>query len=238
MRIVFPLLAVAALAACAPQGPDAAGGGSYGDYLKQAGSGDGASADAGSGGGQIAATGLGAGTGTGAGAGELDPNRPRGGDAPAGIQSHYSSLEYDDKGNLIASGQSDNHAAISDEQDFNAVKSRVSIQQDAARLAEQREQYQVINPEPLPARPSNEGPNLADYALGTTNNVGDKLYSRFNILGHDAYLRACARYGSPDLAQEAFLAAGGPNRDPKGLDPDGDGFACDWDPAPFRKAGK
>ena len=45
---------------------------------------------------------------------------------------------------------------------------------------------------------------------------------------------ACARYGSPDLAQQAFLAAGGPDRDRRGLDPDGDGFACAWDPRPFR----
>lgn len=231
MRIVFPLLAVAALAACAPQVPDSAGGGSYGDYLKQADSGG---AGGGSGDSQMSATAMGGG----AGSGELDPNRPRGGDAPAGIQSHYSNLEYDANGNLVAPGPTEDRAAISDEQDFNAVKSRVSIQQDAARLAEQRSQYQVINPQPLPARPANDGPNLADYALSTTNSVGQKLYSRFNILGHDAYLRACARYGSPDLAQEAFLASGGPQRDPHGLDPDGDGFACDWDPAPFRKAGK
>jgi hypothetical protein len=29
------------------------------------------------------------------------------------------------------------------------------------------------------------------------------------------------------------LARGGPDKDPRGLDPDGDGFACGWDPAPF-----
>ena len=33
---------------------------------------------------------------------------------------------------------------------------------------------------------------------------------------------------------KAFLEAGGPKRDRKGLDPDGDGFACAWDPRPFR----
>jgi hypothetical protein len=39
-----------------------------------------------------------------------------------------------------------------------------------------------------------------------------------------------------DAAQEAFLAAGGPERDRNNLDPDGDGFACWWDPEPFRRA--
>ena len=47
-------------------------------------------------------------------------------------------------------------------------------------------------------------------------------------------IRACAAYSSPDRAQEDFLASGGPERDRKSLDPDGDGFACAWDPAPFR----
>jgi hypothetical protein len=32
------------------------------------------------------------------------------------------------------------------------------------------------------------------------------------------------------------LANGGPERDKEGLDPDGDGFACGWDPRPFRSA--
>ncbi len=50
--------------------------------------------------------------------------------------------------------------------------------------------------------------------------------------------RNCAKYGSPDLAQMAFLSKGGPKRDRMGLDPDGDGYACSWDPAPFRQAVK
>jgi hypothetical protein len=49
-------------------------------------------------------------------------------------------------------------------------------------------------------------------------------------------LRNCAKYVSNAAAQEAFLKAGGPERDRYGLDPDGDGFACRWDPTPFRAA--
>lgn len=229
MRMVFPVLVAMTLAACSQQAPDSAAGGTYGDYLKQA--------DAGASG-QTQPEAPGAQPYNPAPmanpSNPEDPNRPRG-DAPAGIAEAHSNLEYDANGKLVPPVPSVNRASISDEQDFNAVKSRVSIQQDADRLAQQRAQYQVINPQPLPMRPSNDGPNLAEYALSTTNNVGQKLYSRVNLFGHDAYLHACARYTSPDLAQMAFLKAGGPTRDQLGIDPDGDGFACDWDPAPFRK---
>ncbi len=155
----------------------------------------------------------------------LDPNRPRGGAAPEGIAPVQSELEFQDK------------SAISQEQNFAAVKSARSIEADKELLAQQRAQYQVIQPSALPARPGNDGPNLAEYALSTTNAVGEKIYTRFSIIGGDP-ARACARYTSPDLAQMAFLNSGGPQRDPKGLDPDGDGFACDWDPAPFRAAAR
>jgi hypothetical protein len=47
---------------------------------------------------------------------------------------------------------------------------------------------------------------------------------------------SCAKYASSDQAQQDFLAKGGPDRDRMGVDPDGDGFACSWDPRPFRTA--
>ena len=39
---------------------------------------------------------------------------------------------------------------------------------------------------------------------------------------------------NPFDAQRAFLAAGGPDQDRLGLDPDGDGFVCGWSPLPYR----
>ena len=48
--------------------------------------------------------------------------------------------------------------------------------------------------------------------------------------------RTCSGYASADIAQRAFIAAGGPILDPKGMDPDGDGFVCGWDPRPVRNA--
>lgn len=84
--------------------------------------------------------------------------------------------------------------------------------------------------------PSASGPNLFVYALSTRHSVGEERYTRRNPFRWRRWESACAEYPHQDLAQEAFLAAGGPERDPEHMDPDGDGFACWWDPAPFRRA--
>ncbi|MDQ1849064.1 hypothetical protein Q9299_12255 [Gemmobacter fulvus] len=92
---------------------------------------------------------------------------------------------------------------------------------------------------PAPAVPlaprSSSGPNIVDFALKTANPVGTPVYSRSSLQLRSAE-SACAAFASADLAQTAFLEAGGPDKDRKGLDPDGDGFACSWDPSPFRNA--
>lgn len=126
-------------------------------------------------------------------------------------------------------------AAISDEQDFSAVAARETIESDAERLARNRAQYQVIEPTALPERSGEAAPNIVQYALSTSNPVGVPLYKRASLQLTNA-AAACARFSSPDRAQEAFLASGGPEKDRKGIDPDGDGFACSWDPTPFRAA--
>lgn len=149
----------------------------------------------------------------------LDPNRPRGNE-PMTIAGTTSEMTG------IAGG------GISDEQDFSAVSARESIQSDAERIARNRAQYTVIQPTELPPR-TDTGPNLVEYALSTTHDPGTQMYSRSSIRLTDPNV-ACARYTSSDFAQQAFLEAGGPQRDRKGLDPDGDGFACAWDPRPFR----
>lgn len=80
------------------------------------------------------------------------------------------------------------------------------------------------------------GPNLFVYALSSNHRVGEQRYPRRNLLRWQRWEAACSQFSNQDSAQEAFLAAGGPERDPNNLDPDGDGFACWWDPAPFRQA--
>ncbi|SMX32539.1 hypothetical protein [Actibacterium lipolyticum] len=129
-----------------------------------------------------------------------------------------------------------NNVGISDEQDFSAVSSRETIQSDRQRLEQQRAQYEFIEPTAVPTRTGSTGPNVVDYALSTTNVVGQKVYRRSGLVSAASMARNCAKYPSSDQAQIAFLEAGGPERDRKGLDPDGDGFACYWDPAPFRLA--
>jgi len=122
---------------------------------------------------------------------------------------------------------------ISDEQNFDAVSGRETIESDAARIAANRQQYVVVQPTELPNR-TDGAPNIVAYALATTNPVGAPLYRRSGFNAANRFSRNCAEFASADLAQQSFLATGGPERDRRGLDPDGDGFACTWDPTPFR----
>ncbi|MBC9245171.1 hypothetical protein H4P12_00225 [Paracoccus sp. 11-3] len=77
-------------------------------------------------------------------------------------------------------------------------------------------------------------PVLVRYAFAQEHAPGTRVFARTAGSATQA-TRACASYQSADAAQTAFLAAGGPDRDPRGMDPDGDGFVCGWNPAPFRQ---
>lgn len=129
-----------------------------------------------------------------------------------------------------------NNPGISDENDFGAVGARRTIQDDAALRRAQQAQYQQIQPTAVPSRAGSTGPNIVEYALKTSHPVGTTRYRRGGINTQARYQKNCSLYPSPDLAQEEFLAKGGPEKDRLGLDPDGDGYACSWDPAPFRTA--
>ncbi len=125
---------------------------------------------------------------------------------------------------------------ISDEQNFDAVASRESIESDAERIARNREQLEVVAPTAVPERSSTGRPNVVAFALATTHPLGTQVYRRTGGANVNRFNRECARYPSPDRAQEAFLGSGGPQRDRRGMDPDGDGYACFWDPSPYRTA--
>jgi hypothetical protein len=88
----------------------------------------------------------------------------------------------------------------------------------------------VVQPSQATVPQTDPSVNVTLYAQRTTNPVGERVYARRPGLGG-----ACGRYRSADEAQRAFLAAGGPDSDPRGLDPDGDGFACAFDPEPYRQ---
>jgi hypothetical protein len=98
-------------------------------------------------------------------------------------------------------------------------------------LAEARSQLVVVQPGPLPNRV--DGVNVALYAKQSTNALGQAVYPR-SVGARVAGVGNCGRFRDPDAAQRAFLSGGGPERDRYGIDPDGDGFACKWNPAPYR----
>ena len=128
-----------------------------------------------------------------------------------------------------------NAEGISQENSFDAVSGERSIEGDAAMIAANRAQYRVVQPEALPDR-ADAGPNIVSYALQNKHSVGTSVYTRRGFNKERKFARACAEYSHPDQAQIAFLSAGGPERDRAGMDPDGDGFACSWDPSPYRRA--
>ena len=74
---------------------------------------------------------------------------------------------------------------------------------------------------------------LATYALQSNHTIGTKVYTRRNAGAVSTQVRNCSHYNSDNEAQVEFLALGGPKKDSLGLDIDGDGYACDWNPAPF-----
>ena len=245
MRVQLAMMAALGLAACAPTTPDSgAGFQDYNSYMRQNGavsaqpaapaaqpgfSTAGAAAAIDRANGVAPVTGTGA-TGYGAQVYAAPTSaapppatgaRPRG-NAPTTIQEDTGEMPNVPK-------------TISDENDFGAVSARETIESDKARIERNKAQYTVDQPTALPSRTGAEGPNIVQYALSATNNVGESIYRRSGLSFTNPQ-KACAKYPSPDLAQQAFLEAGGPERDRKGLDPDGDGFACAWDPTPFQKA--
>ncbi len=75
--------------------------------------------------------------------------------------------------------------------------------------------------------------NLAIFARSVSNNVGEKIYYR-NFISSDA-ISGCKKFSNKNAAQIFFLENGGPKNDFYNIDADGDGFACKWDPAIYRK---
>lgn len=129
-----------------------------------------------------------------------------------------------------------NNVAISDEQDFAAVSARESIASDRERLARRSAEYVQIAPKAVPTGSGGGAASVVKFALSSTNRVGESIYRRSGGVSKSRYAKNCAKYPSPELAQAEFLQSGGPQKDRKGVDPDGDGFACSWDPQPFRNA--
>ena len=195
MRALTLLVLVGILGACAPRGPDSAGGFGMGDYGRHMQTADARRPDNRA----IAAE-------------AVATVRP--GDAPAAATS--ASLTRDDV--------------------LDMDTARATRDAEQAAFEARRASFQPVAPTALPERPT-DTPNIVDFALRTSHGVGQQRYrrSRLTVQNH---ARNCGEFTSADRAQEEFLRLGGPERDPRNLDPDGDGFACSWSPEPFRAAAR
>lgn len=78
----------------------------------------------------------------------------------------------------------------------------------------------------LASRGLTQSPSGDEYiGRRTSGAVGRSVYARTEPVSGD---RDCDNFASGAEAQKFFLQAGGPIRDPHGLDRDGDGNACEW----------
>ena len=138
--------------------------------------------------------------------------------------------------NVAVAGSVDGSGRALDDDQINLMQWTLEQQKIDAAIAERdlasaRSQLVVVQPGPLPSRP--EGVNIALFANQTTNAVGQSIYPR-TVGARVGSVGNCGRFRDADAAQRAFLSGGGPDADRYGIDPDGDGFACKWDPAPYR----
>ncbi|QGX98844.1 hypothetical protein EI983_11400 [Roseovarius faecimaris] len=239
MRLSLTLMACAALAACSPSVPDSAAGVGFNDY--DAYLAERARRDA-------------ALTGSVLPPPDAVSSEPLSADGQTMPSSDAETLAAETRAALTASQansgvppvQADPNnpppqtvttsTGISSENDFEAVGAQRSIESDAQLIAQNRAQYKVVEPTALPQRSGSTGPNIVAYALSSTHPVGTQVYRRVGFNKEARARRNCAKYTSYEKAQMDFLEKGGPTRDRLGLDPDGDGYACGWDPSPFRNA--
>ncbi len=134
---------------------------------------------------------------------------------------------------IPADPQPERNGVMSDEQDFEAVSVRETIESDAIRRQNQQRRLVVFQPSELPEKPGDA--SVAQFALSVTHEPGTKVYPRLGALfGSLSHEERCAAYPDDEAAQLAFLDAGGPSADKLGVDPDGDGFACGWTPSIYR----
>ena len=76
--------------------------------------------------------------------------------------------------------------------------------------------------------------NVAQFARDTKNKIGEKVFNRSEFSIYNNW-NECSKFKTKDDAQRKFLKDGGPYKDKFNLDPDGDGFACEWDPDIYRE---
>ena len=90
----------------------------------------------------------------------------------------------------------------------------------------------IIDPQPTSEPNEKSEINVALYGRLTSNKVGEQIYTRIKTKRKKT--DPCRRFVAADDAQRFFLEHSGPQKDLWNLDPDGDGFACHWNPELYR----
>ena len=122
---------------------------------------------------------------------------------------------------------------VSDEQDFASVVQRETIESDSQRIKENEDKLVIYDPIEHPEKVGQS--DVVSFALNTKHTPGTVLFRRNTaFFNRTKYLERCDAYIDSEAAQQAFLDAGGPEKDDLNLDPDGDGFACSWNPVKYR----
>ncbi|MYE37544.1 MAG: hypothetical protein F4X24_08260 [Rhodobacteraceae bacterium] len=170
----------------------------------------------------------------------------------AGEQQPVQLASIDGNDNTVADGESEETAGtvelvlepkpqefdefgrtVSDEQDFASVVQRETIESDSQRIKENEENLLIYDPIDHPEKAGQS--DVVSFALNTKHTPGTVLFRRNTLFfSREQYLERCNAYIDSEAAQQAFLDAGGPEEDELKLDPDGDGFACSWNPVKYR----
>ena len=145
-----------------------------------------------------------------------------------GCQTDISSKDQVVKGNSDLKTSD----GVLDLSQFSQEQQKVEREQ-AAKRREELKAGRVVLEANRKEKIATKSVNLAVFARSVSNKLGEKIYYR-NFMGSGA-ASGCKKFSNKNAAQIFFLKNGGPKNDFHNMDVDGDGFACKWDPAIYRK---
>ena len=146
----------------------------------------------------------------------------------SGCQTDISSKDQVVKGNSDLKTSD----GVLDLSQFSQEQQKVEREQ-AAKRREELKAGRVVLEATHKEKIKRQSVNLAVFARSVSNKLGEKIYYR-NFISSGA-ASGCKKFSNKNAAQIFFLENGGPKNDFHNMDVDGDGFACKWDPAIYRK---
>ena len=116
---------------------------------------------------------------------------------------------------------------------LDTLEQQIKDKAEAAEKLESARKQRIVIETEKPSQ-TTDTVNIAAFARSTINKKGESVYARRSFQTFDHWTE-CAFFNTNENAQRFFLRTGGPKLDLKNLDPDGDGFACAWDPSIYRQ---